>query len=173
MKKCVLISIIISVILVVFFACNKLPCDDITCYNKSITVFDTDHCYCNCLASTRGEFCEINLVDSLSGNYEQIDSCNLIESTKQVVQVDTSHFNIVNLGNYVCSAGDYTIQLNIVDTVIKIDSQQVCGTPGNYLFFGKGSVNYITKKLNIKYYVSYFSGGGNQIDTCKVYYNKM
>jgi hypothetical protein len=125
------------------------------------------------LASTKGDFCEINLVDSLSGNYIQIDSCNLIESTKMITQVDSSHFNVLNLGNYICGSGNYTLQLNILDTIIRIDSQQVCGTPGSYLFFGKGSVNYMTKKLNIKYYVRHLSGGGNQIDTCKVYYNKI
>jgi hypothetical protein len=169
-------SLLILFIIICVYACNKKPCGDYTCYNKGILLYDTDNCKCICPANTRGENCEVNLIDSIDGDYNTIDTCTMINSISKIIQLDDSTFNLKNLGDFTCSGGDYYIKFVIKNDLINIDSQYVCPTLGTfdgYLFFGSGIIDYETKKIIIDYTVNYYSGGSNQIEKCRVFYEKL
>lgn len=173
MKKWFYLIVIFTISLIVLYSCVQKPCDDISCLNKGVKLFDTNKCSCECLTSTRGNNCEINLVDSLEGAYLETDSCSLISSNKNIVRIDSSYFEVSNLANITCSSGSYLVHFSVIDTIVKMDSQYICPSSSNYLIFGNGQVDYINKKINIKYYLSYFVGISNQIDTCHVFYDKL
>ncbi len=174
-----IISISLSLVFIIMlcvFACNKKPCGDYACANKGILLFDTDSCGCICPINTRGENCEINLQDSIDGDYNEYDTCTNINRILPISRIDDSTFNIKNIGSYSCSGDDYYIKCIINKDEINIDSQYVCPTLGTfdgYLFYGSGKIDYDLKKITIDYTVNYFSSGSNQIEKCRVYYEKL
>ena len=165
--------IVIGLVALIVFSCNQKPCEDISCLNKGIKIFDTDNCYCNCLNSTRGNNCEINLIDSIEGYYNETDDCTLNTRINLISRVDSSHFKIRDLASIICSSGIYYVSIEVKDTLVNIDSQYVCPLGANYLIYGSGTIDYITNKINVNYYLNYSVGGSNLIDSCEVFYEKL
>lgn len=88
------------------------------------------------------------------------------------MQVDSAKFTVENLGNITCAGTNYNVNITVVDTIVRMDSQLLCPGVGDYLLYGAGTVDYITNKINIRYFVSYSVAGVNQIDRCDVFYLK-
>lgn len=166
-----LLSILI-VLFILALACTRDPCPKIDCKNSGTTYFDSGTCFCICKKSTAGSECEINFTDSIEGRFTQYDSCSRLNLATNITRIDSNVFSIPNLGSYTGTLGMYSINFKTLDTIVKIDSQYVLPASENYLFFGKGIINYSNMSVFLRYYVNYLNFGIYQTDSCEVIFTK-
>ena len=160
-----LISLLIS-------ACHKKPCESTSCGTSGIQTYRDGKCSCDCPSSTKGEHCEISLIDSLAGNYHLADSCTGSYRNISLVRdsLNRNYFWIKNLGDYSCSA-NYFVSFHVDTSFARIDTQSVCAVPSvysGYRISGKGKVYYADYHLVLNYISDYMLSGSNHTDNCTV-----
>jgi hypothetical protein len=155
-----------------FCACHKKPCESTSCLNAGILTYQDGRCYCDCPSSTKGEHCEISLLDSLAGTYHLADSCAGTYRSISLVRdsVNKNYFWIKNMGEYSCSA-DYYVSFHADTSYARIDTQIICAVPsvyGGYQMSGNGKIYFTDYHIVLSYISNYVLAGSNRTDNCTV-----
>jgi hypothetical protein len=158
-------------------SCKDVPCKDTNCANAGIITYDQGNCYCSCPLSTRGDDCEINLMDSVAGMYSIADTCisGISNYSETMTRVDSNVFSVLSIGNAPTPYDHCPVRIEILAEKALIDSQYLCNNSNindAYLIYGKGLINYDLFSLKIDYYITHLMGSSNQIDTCRVFLKK-
>lgn len=166
------ICFLLLCLLIVFSACKKDPCDDITCENGGICV-EGD---CDCPEGFAGNFCESFDLQQYFGTYDiTYEDCfttseNHTVSLEQIVG-EGNRFLIHNLGDYDCPSGDLQLEALSSSNTITIPSQEIdCGAIV-YTFEGSGTFSN-GSSVNLEFTVRYDAGGFERVDQCRAILGK-
>jgi hypothetical protein len=145
-----------------FGSCKKDECKDIVCENSGICNVGI----CDCATGYEGESCETVQRDKYLRTAANTEDCVADYSTDVVAGTNIDEIKIKNLGNFICTNGDYYVTIKLSGSnSFTIPSQNVCDDV--YTFTGSGTYTATGNDIVVNYSAVYDDANGDPVtDAC-------